>query len=50
MVDLQAANDPRYDQSNFAQLIDYAKDPATGISDNHRSYVDCNLPELKLRK
>ncbi len=50
VVDLQAAMTRAYDQGNFAQLIDYAKDPATAISDNHRNYLDCKLRELKLRK
>lgn len=49
VVDLQAAFSRSFDQGNFAEQIDYVKDPTTRLSDQQRKYIDAKLRELKLR-
>jgi len=40
VVDLQAAFTRAFDQGNFAEQIDYRKDPATRLGDHNRRWLD----------
>jgi hypothetical protein len=50
VVDLQAAFTRAFDQGNFAEQIDYRKDPATRLSEHNRRWLDAKLRELKMRE
>jgi len=49
VVDLQAAFTRAFDQGNFAEQIDYQKDPVTRLSDHNREWLDSRMRDLKLR-
>lgn len=50
VLDLQAAVARAYDQGDFFKLIDYARDPATRLTDENRRWLSDRLKEEKLRK
>jgi hypothetical protein len=50
VLDLQAAVARAYDQGDFGKQIDYARDPATRLSDENRHWLHERLKEEKLRK
>ena len=50
VLDLQAATSRAYDQGDFGKSIDYTRDPATRLSDDHRRWLNERLLEEKLRK
>ena|ERR1051325_1122463 len=50
VLDLQAAVARAYDQGDFAKLLDYARDPATRLTDENRRWLNERLKEEKLRK
>ncbi len=50
VVDLQAAFARAFDQGNFAEQVDYQKDPVTRLSEHNRRWLGDKLCELKLRK
>jgi len=49
VLDLQAAFARAYDQGNFANLIDYGRDPSTRLDDDDRRWLEQRLKEQKLR-
>ena len=49
VVDLQAVLNRAYDQAGLAPKIDYARDPATRLSDEQKLFIDQRLREQKLR-
>jgi hypothetical protein len=49
VLDLQAAVVRAYDQGDFRRTIDYARDPATTLSDENRHWLIDRLKEEKLR-
>jgi len=50
VLDLQAAVARAYDQADCCKTIDYARDPATRLSDESRRWINERLKEEKLRK
>ncbi|MBI1832417.1 MAG: DUF4058 family protein [Planctomycetes bacterium] len=50
VLDLQAAVSRAFDQGDFFKQIDYARDPATRLSDENRKWLVERLKEEKLRK
>lgn len=50
VVDLQAAFARAFEQGNFAEQIDYQKDPMTRLSEHNRKWLNGKLRELKLRE
>jgi hypothetical protein len=49
VVDLQAAFTRAFEQGGFGEKIDYARDPATALSDEDRAWIHQLLKEKKLR-
>ncbi len=49
VVDLHAAFSRAYDQGGFAALIDYARDPATALTDDDKKWLNALLKQKKLR-
>jgi Protein of unknown function (DUF4058) len=49
VVDLQVALTRSYDQGGFAAQIDYGRDPAAPLSDEHRRWLHDHLKQHKLR-
>ena len=49
VVDLQAAFVRAFDQGNFAEGIDYEKDPATRLSEVNKKFLDERLRAAKCR-
>jgi len=49
VLDLQAAVARAYEQGDFRKAIDYARDPATNLSDENRLWLNDRLKEEKLR-
>jgi hypothetical protein len=49
VLDLQAAVIRAYEQGDFRKGIDYARDPATNLSDENRRWLNDRLREEKLR-
>ncbi len=50
VLDLQAAVMKAFDQGDFFKGIDYARDPATRLTDENRKWIGERLKEEKLRK
>lgn len=50
VIDLQAAVARAYEQGDFNRRIDYAKAPATKLTDENHQWVDELLKQEKLRK
>jgi Protein of unknown function (DUF4058) len=50
VLDLQSALARAYDAGDFAKHIDYARDPATRLSDDNRKWLGERLKDEKLRK
>ena len=50
ILDLQAAFTRAYELGDFAQHIDYARDPATRLSDESRDWLRQRLRDEKLRE
>jgi hypothetical protein len=50
VLDLQTVFTRCFDQGNFAALIDYQRDPATKLSDEHRRWMNTTLRQQKVRK
>ena len=50
VLDLQAAVAKAFDQGNFIKSIDFARDPATHLTDENRKWLNERLKEEKLRK
>jgi hypothetical protein len=50
VLDLQACVAKAYDQGDFCKCIDYARDPATKLSDDNRRWLNDHLRAEKLRK
>jgi hypothetical protein len=49
VLDLQLAVGQAYEQGDFRKSIDYARDPATNLSDENRRWLGERLKEEKLR-
>ncbi len=50
VLDLQAAVAKAFDQGGFIKNIDFARDPATHLTDENRKWLNDRLKEEKLRK
>jgi hypothetical protein len=48
VLDLQAIFTRCFDQGNFTALIDYQRDPATTLSDEHRSQLPARVKHPRL--
>jgi len=49
VVDLQTAFTRAFDQGNFAEQIDYQKNPAAPLSIDHKKWLDGKMRDWKLR-
>ena len=49
VLDLQATFTRAFDHGNFSARIDYTRDPATRISDAHKSWAADWLKQMRLR-